>query len=256
MSVTQASHETQQAIAADSRLFDRRPLAVGLALLFVIYALARGYEQIYGWSAGLDSYAPEFGAHWATVLTGATPVALLAALGLPAVLWRSRDRDLASLAPRAELKRLMTLLQLLVLFAIALYFGLSFFMEQTAVWHMTAVRDSDFTPSNIITFHVAFPIFCIAGVVAFFYARTRLPQFAKGQSLPFVIFVAGTFMTIPNVGLNEWGHSFWLMEEGFASPVHWGFVFFGWMSLGVFGVTLQILARIRELVGATDASRA
>ena len=43
--------------------------------------------------------------------------------------------------------------------------------------------------------------------------------------------------------------TFWSMDEGFAGPLHWGFVFFGWMTLGVFGVTLQMLARLRELMG-------
>jgi methane/ammonia monooxygenase subunit C len=37
------------------------------------------------------------------------------------------------------------------------------------------------------------------------------------------------------------------MEELFVAPLHWGFVFFGWFSLAVFGVTLQILGRVREL---------
>jgi methane/ammonia monooxygenase subunit C len=39
------------------------------------------------------------------------------------------------------------------------------------------------------------------------------------------------------------------MEELFVAPLHWGFVFFGWMALGVFGVVLQILGRIHALVG-------
>jgi methane/ammonia monooxygenase subunit C len=92
-------------------------------------------------------------------------------------------------------------------------------------------------------------LFVVLGVGAYFYATTRLPAFAKGFSLPFVIFVIGTFMAIPNVGFNEWGHTFWYMDEGFAGPLHWGFVVFGWMALGAFGVSLQILARLRDLFG-------
>lgn len=56
-------------------------------------------------------------------------------------------------------------------------------------------------------------------------------------------------MIIPNVGFNEWGHTFWFMEELFVAPLHWGFVFFGWMVLAVFGVVLQILAGLRRLLG-------
>ncbi|MDQ6703647.1 MAG: methane monooxygenase/ammonia monooxygenase subunit C, partial [Pseudomonadota bacterium] len=36
-------------------------------------------------------------------------------------------------------------------------------------------------------------------------------------------------------------------EELFVEPLHWMFVFFGWFSLAVFGVTLQLLGRVVEL---------
>jgi methane/ammonia monooxygenase subunit C len=39
------------------------------------------------------------------------------------------------------------------------------------------------------------------------------------------------------------------MEELFVAPLHWGFVFFGWMALGVFGVVLQLLMRVKALLG-------
>jgi len=35
-------------------------------------------------------------------------------------------------------------------------------------------------------------------------------------------------MIFPNVGLNEWGHTFWFMGELFTAPLQRGFVFFGW----------------------------
>ncbi len=236
-------------LAGARSLNDRRPLWIGLtALLLFVFAL-RFYEQAFGWSAGLDSFSPEFQTYWMNLLQFGLPLGILAAAGAAGYLWRTRDRDLAAITPETELRRYGVLVQLLLLFALALYFGLSFFTEQTAVWHMTAVRDTDFTPSNIVTFYVAYPLFALLGFAALLYARTRLPYFAKGYSLPFLILVAGVFMTIPNVGFNEWGHTFWSMDEGFAGPLHWGFVFFGWMALGSFGVVLQILARLRELIG-------
>jgi methane/ammonia monooxygenase subunit C len=54
-------------------------------------------------------------------------------------------------------------------------------------------------------------------------------------------------MILPSAGLNEWGSTFWVMEELFVAPLHWAFVFFGWFSLAVFGVSLLILGRIQEL---------
>jgi methane/ammonia monooxygenase subunit C len=219
----------------------------GFVLAFVFFV--RLYEQFFGWSDGLDSFSPEFQLYWGNLLLVAVPAAFIGAFGVGGYLWRTRDRNLGAITPIEETRRYFVLVQWLVIFALAIYFAFSFFTEQTAVWHMTAVRDTDFTPSNIVTFYMSYPLFVVFGVGAYFYAITRLPRFSKGVSLPFAILVVGTFMTIPNVGFNEWGHTFWAMDEGFAGPLHWGFAFFGWMALGCFGVTLQILGRLRELLG-------
>ncbi|WP_424360194.1 methane monooxygenase/ammonia monooxygenase subunit C [Methylocystis parvus] len=239
--------------AADTRaarILDTRPLLLGVLSLSLLVAFLRLYEQLFAWNAGLDSFSPEFQIYWTSLLKLSAVGSFAGAAGLVAYLWRTRDREFAKLTPALELRRLLYLVQWLVLFSLALFWGLSFFSEQTAVWHMTAVRDTDFTPSNIVTFYISYPLFAIIGMGAFFYAKTRLPSFAKGYSLPFLVLVVGVFMTIPNVGFNEWGHTSWSMDEGFAGPLHWGFVFFGWMSLGIFGVALQILGRLRELLGA------
>ncbi len=248
MSTTKA--EVSSAALGAERILDIKPLLIGVGALMAFVAILRLYEQIFAWSDGLDSFSPEYQLYWMSVLQFAILASCLGAVGVVGFMWRTRDRDLANLAAPTEMRRLIYLVQWLLVFALALYWGLSFFSEQTAVWHMTAVRDTDFTPSNIITFYIAYPLFSIIGLGAFFYAKTRLPTFAKGYSLAFVVLVVGVFMTIPNVGFNEWGHTFWSMDEGFAGPLHWGFVFFGWMSLATFGVVLLILGRLRELLGA------
>jgi methane/ammonia monooxygenase subunit C len=233
-----------------ARVVDTKPVVFGTIALMLFVALLRLYEQLFGWSAGLDSFSPEFQLYWTTLLEAAVFLSVATPMALVGYLWRTRDRKLEKLSTALELRRLLYLVQWLVIFSLALFWGLSFFSEQTAVWHMTAVRDTDFTPSNIVTFYISYPLFAALGLGAFFYAKTRLPFFAKGYSLAFLILVVGVFMTIPNVGFNEWGHTSWSMDEGFAGPLHWGFVFFGWMSLAVFGVTLQILARMRALLGS------
>jgi len=248
MSMTKA--EARSAARSAERIIDTRPVLIGAAVLMLFVAILRLYEQLFAWSFGLDSFSPEFQLYWMGLLQFAIMASSFAAIALVGFLWRTRDRDLANLGASAETRRLVYLVQWLLVFSLALFWGLSFFSEQTAVWHMTAVRDTDFTPSNIITFYIAYPLFAIIGLGAFFYAKTRLPTFAKGYSLAFVVLVVGVFMTIPNVGFNEWGHTFWAMDEGFAGPLHWGFVFFGWMSLATFGVVLLILGRLRELLGA------
>ena len=229
--------------------FTLRTFVIGGAILAAIMIGLRLYEQAFGWSMGTDSFSDEYRNYWHTLLVISIPAAFLAACGAGAYMWRTRDRNLDALAPAEELRRFHVLTQWLALYGIALFFGLSFFTEQTAVWHMSTVRDSDFTPSNIVTFYISYPVFVVFGVAAYAYAVTRLPYFARGYSLPFIVMLVGTFMTIPNVGFNEWGHTFWVLDEGFASPLHWGFAFFGWMALGCFGVTLQILSRMRELMG-------
>ncbi len=229
--------------------FSRKTLWIGGGALLAFAFALRLYEQAFGWSQGLDSFSPEYQLYWGNLLTAAVAATILGSVGVVSYFLRSRDRNLDALTPREEAQRYFVFAQWLVLFAFALYLGLSFFTEQTAVWHMTAVRDADFTPSNIVTFYVAYPLYVVLGLCAFFYATTRLPLFAKGYSLPLVILTVGTFMTIPNVGFNEWGHTFLSLDEGFAGPLHWGFVFFGWMTLASFGVTLQILGRLRELLG-------
>ena len=229
--------------------FTLRTFVIGGAILAAIMIGLRLYEQAFGWSMGTDSFSDEYRTYWHTLLVVSIPAAFLAACGVAAYMWRTRDRNLDAVAPAEELRRFHVLTQWLALYGIALFFGLSFFTEQTAVWHMSTVRDSDFTPSNIVTFYISYPVFVVFGVAAYAYAVTRLPYFARGFSLPFMVMLVGTFMTIPNVGFNEWGHTFWVLDEGFASPLHWGFAFFGWMALGCFGVTLQILLRMRELMG-------
>jgi len=109
------------------------------------------------------------------------------------------------------------------------------------------VRDTDFTPTHIVLFYFAIPMFIISGIAAFVYARTRLPQFADRVSLPFALLVAGPIMIMPNLGLNEWGHTFFYAEELFAAPIHWGFVLLGWSAFAAGGLLVQLLSRIVEL---------
>jgi len=109
----------------------------------------RIYEQIFGWYAGLDSFAPEFTTYWMTILYIEEPVelisflALVAGCGRPATrMWRtsSRARNAPDFQP-IELDSDLRCCDLL---------GASYFTEQDGTWHMTVIRDTDFTPSHII----------------------------------------------------------------------------------------------------------
>ena len=245
MSATSISN----AEAKELPILDKRWVIFAVAIYAVFYAWVRWYEGVYGWSAGLDSFAPEFETYWMNFLYIEIVVEVLVASVLWGYIWKSRDRNLAAIAPREELRRNMTHVVWIFAYANSIYWGASFFTEQDGTWHQTIVRDTDFTPSHILEFYLSYPIYIITGFASFLYAKTRLPFFAEGLSLPYLVAVVGPFMILPNVGLNEWGHTFWFMEELFVAPLHYGFVIFGWFALSITGVLLQVFASFGNLIG-------
>jgi methane/ammonia monooxygenase subunit C len=255
--ITNILHRRAEAGATsqDRPILDLKPMWIGTIALCAFFVILRIYEQFYGWSAGMDSNSQEFAISWMPILYASVGLSVSVFVLLVGHLWITRDRDVASVAPREELRRTFYLLGWIVLYGLALAWATSFFTEQDAMWHTAALRDTAFTPVNIIKFYVSYPIYIIIGVGGFVYARTRLPTFACGGfSIAYMLFFFGPFMILPSAGLNEWGHTFWVMEELFVAPVNWTFVFFGWFTLAVFGVSLQILERLRELGTASEPS--
>ncbi len=192
------------AVGADV-IVDLKPMWIGLAVLNVFYLIVRVYEQIYGWRAGLDSFAPEFQTYWLSILWTEIPLELVSGIALAGYLWKTRIRDMSAVTPRQEMRAIVDNAKWLTAYAVAIYWGASFFTEQDGTWHMTVIRDTDFTPSHIIEFYMSYPIYSIIAVGCFFHAKTRIPYFSKGYSLAYLIVAIGPFMIIPNVGLNEWG---------------------------------------------------
>ena len=240
--------------APERPLMDYRLLAGGMLVLSVLFMSARIYQQIFAWTTGLDSTSVEFQTHWMRLLYLEFALEGLAATALWGWIWRTRDRNLAALQPSEELRRYMRLIGWLIMYVFAVYWA-EFFAEQDATWHQTVVRDTEFTPSHIPLFFGAMPVFIIMGVSSYLYARTRIPLFAQRHSVPFLIAVAGPFMMLPNVGFNEWGHTFWIMEEIFSAPLHAGFVVFAWAALCLGGILMQAIPRIVELAQG-EAQRA
>jgi len=218
-----------------------------MAGLICIYVAARVYQQKYAWYAGMDSTNPLFDTYWMQLLWGELIVLAIAATAVWSYLWVTRDRHLDKLDPKTELRRYFNLISWILLYVFAVYFTASFFGEEDATWHQTVVRDTSFTPSHIILFYLTIPLYIILGVGSFLYGTTRLPELARKISIPFVIGVTGPFLILPNLGFNEWGHAFWLMEEIFMAPLHWGFVVLGWSALALGGLLMQVIARMVEL---------
>jgi methane/ammonia monooxygenase subunit C len=55
-------------------------------------------------------------------------------------------------------------------------------------------------------------------------------------------------MIMPNYGFNEWGHTFFYMEELFAAPIHYGFVLMGWAFFALVPLLVQMLDRMGTLI--------
>ena len=225
----------------------------GIALLMAAYRI---YQQIFAWSAGLDSTDPAFETYWMNLLKGELVLLVCSWVGLWSWLWVTRDRNLRALKPRDEIRRYFNLVLYILVYAFCVYFTGSFFAEMDASWHQTVVRDTAFTPSHVILFYGTIPLYILFGVGAFLYSVTRLPRFAERLSIPFTLAVAGPFLILPNLGYNEWGHAFWMMEEFFSAPLHWGFVVLGWSVLALGGLLLQIAQHIFETMGRLERETA
>lgn len=234
--------------AARPRFLNVPALAAVIVSISAIFIGARLYQQAFAWEYGLDSRAPEFEIYWMTVFYAEITIIAVGGMGLWTYIWVTRDRDLASVTPRQELRRQFNGLIWIFAFAFSFYWGGSFLAEQDAAWHQTVIRDTSFTPSHIFLFYLGSPLSNVIGIAGFLYAHTRLPQFQGRISLPFVLGISGPILILPNVGYNEWGHTFWLMEEYFTAPLHWGFVILGWSALALGGILLQFVSRVAQLL--------
>ena len=233
------------------RVLNLTNIWMGLAGITVVMVAARIYQLLFAWTKGLDSFSPEFQTYWWNLVLAEWGLEGVAAALLWGWLWQTRDRTVDKLAPEVELKRYFNLIMWLMAYAFVVIFAASFFAEQDATWHQTLVRDTEFTPSHIILFYLTMPLYIILGVGGLLYAHTRLPYYdsrKKGWSLPYLWVVVGPALILVNVAFNEWGHTFWIMEEIFAAPLHWGFAVLGWTALGFFGLFLQVVPRMLELI--------
>nr|BAH22829.1 methane monooxygenase protein C1 [Methylococcaceae bacterium ET-SHO] len=221
---------------------DLKIMTFGIIFLIAMFSMFRWYQGWAGWEYGLDSTSPDFDKYWMTMLWAEIAAEVIIFSVLVSGIWITRDKNLDQLPPKAEFKRTVFFISMLVVYAVSFYFAGSFFAEQDASWHQTVVRDTAFTPSHIGVFYLCMPTFIILGTSIFTYAITRLPFYSRQVSIPLVLVVVGPFMLLPTVGYNEWGHAFWIMEEYFTVPLHWGFVLFGWSVLALGGVLVQVAA--------------
>lgn len=237
-------------------LKDMKLYLAGFFILLLLYSCIRVYQQLYSFSTGLDSTLPIFATYWYNMLYVEVALETLLAISLFWYVWATRDKNIDAITPKTEIQRYFSLAMWLGVYAFAVYWAGSYFAEQDNSWHQVALRDTPFTPNHIVVFYLCFPVYCILGISTWLYARTRIPHFAKGISLPLTLAVVGPFMLLPGIGFNEWGHTFWFREELFASPVHYWFVVGVWFAHGLGGILMQSVNRLNtifdELGIATD----
>lgn len=232
-------------------LRDLKWMVLSIVGLTAFYLVCIWYQQTFGHLYGMDSHSPEFDQYFMSILWAELTLLPVLAVIVWSAVWMTRPRgeNPASVSAREEIRRYFTFVMWLVVYTYAVYWGASYFAEQDGSWHQVVTRDTSFTPSHLFIFYLSFPVYIIIGVASLIYAATRLPMYrANGVSIAHVLAVVGPFMILPNVGLNEWGHAFWFMEELFTAPLHWGFTALGWTGLALGGVLMQIVQRVNYLM--------
>lgn len=218
---------------------------IGLALG---YAAVRVYLHTYAFTVGLDYFEPEFAVYWMRVLYAELFLVALALVGVCTYLWRTRERSPESLTAEVELSRYFKFITWLIAYTLIVMILGPIAGESDAAWHQVVIRDTDFTPTHIFLFYLCVPALVVAGVGSFLYAKTRLPMHNKKHLVALGIAIGGPILIVPNIGFNEWGHTFFYAEELFGAPVHWGFAGLGLALLALGGVIVHIVQRMKELI--------
>ena len=255
VAVAPAEHAERGKARATQFVLNLKPMWISVAVITLVAVSLRMYQQYFAFTTGIDSFSPEFRTYWWNLLLSVWTLEIVSAALVWGWVWKTRDRALDQVTPREELKRWFTLLTWIVAYASMFAFVGSFFAEQDATWHQTLIRDTEFTPSHIVLFYTATPTAIIIGVASFLYAHTRIPYYdyqRHGWSLPYLMLIVGPVLILVNVAFNEWGHTFWVMEEIFAHPLHWGFSILGWVALAFFGLFLQAVPRMLTLIRGLD----
>ncbi|HTV32161.1 MAG TPA: methane monooxygenase/ammonia monooxygenase subunit C, partial [Methylocella sp.] len=78
--VTGTTRAGEAAAVAEAPLLDGRLSIFATLAICTFYVGVRTYEQVFGWYAGLDSFAPEFTTYWMTILYIEEPVELISFL--------------------------------------------------------------------------------------------------------------------------------------------------------------------------------
>ncbi|HJP36056.1 MAG TPA: methane monooxygenase/ammonia monooxygenase subunit C [Gammaproteobacteria bacterium] len=223
-------------------------LAKVIVGIVIAYVGVRAYMHAFAFSVGLDYFEPVFKAYWMNMLYAELVFSVVTLAGICTYLWRTRDRSLETLTPEEELSRYFKWATWLVSYTLVVMIIGPIAGESDAAWHQVVIRDTDFTPTHISLFYLMVPMLIVTGVGSFLYATTRLPMHSNKHLISLGIAIGGPILIAPNIGLNEWGHTFYYAEELFGAPVHWGFAGLGLALLALGGVVVHVVQRMKELI--------
>ena len=133
-----------------------------------------------GWNKGLDAITPEFETYWMNFLYIEFVLEVSAIGIITGFLWKSRDRRLAEISTREEVRRTLVHFIWLSTYLLAVYYYRVYFIDINA-------HNINFMPSQIIEVYLFYPVYITTGICAFLYAKTRLPFFMKIASIPYLM---------------------------------------------------------------------
>lgn len=234
------------------------PLKAPLVLMAIGTILLGGYRwyiTTFALSHGLDAFEPEFQTYFMNLFWIQMPLITLFGLISIPTLWFTRPKNVLAMTPLQELSRYYLVFSIMMVASVFVVIILALYAESDAAWHQITIRDTDFTPTHIGLFYYAIPIGIVSLALSFVWLHTRLPDYYRRVSIPLCIVISGPILIMPNVGFNEWGHTFFYAEELFAAPIHYGFVTLGWALFGLGGFIIQALSRVHTLTSITKLER-
>lgn len=243
----------------DANGLPKAPLLLS-AIIIVVAALGLGvyrwYMETTAFTVGLDYFEAEFDTYWMSLLYAqGVIIPLIGIIGLP-LLWFTRPTaaQVQAMAPADELSRYVLIFTILASTSVLVTCVLGVWVEADAAWHQVTIRDTDFTPTHIQLFYGVIPLAAVGIILGLVWLHTRMPDFQNRVSIPLFITAAAPVLIMPNLGYNEWGHTFFYAEELFAAPVHYGFVVLGWGLFAIGGFLIQAIQRVLVLTKCTAKS--
>lgn len=230
----------------------RAPILFGLLIIAVAapaLGLYRWYMEATAFTVGLDYFEPEFQTYWMSwFYSQLAVISLIGAIGVP-WLWLTRPsrEEIMAMPAKDELGVYVLIFTIMGMVSVLVPTVLGIWVEADAAWHQVTIRDTDFTPTHIQLFYGVIPLAAVGIVLGVFWLHTRMPDYAGRVSVPLLMVAAAPVLIMPNLGFNEWGHTFFYAEELFAAPVHWGFVVLGWGLFGISGFFIESINRVLVL---------